>query len=43
MNIIREILFSFNLVINTNSSEAKFTDNETAFSNYPSHSNEPVV
>ena len=35
MNIIMEILFSFNLVINVNSSEAKFTNYETAFSNYP--------
>ena len=33
MNIILEVLFSFNLVINTNSSETKFTDYATAFSN----------
>ena len=33
MNIILEILFSFNLFINTNSSETKFTNYETAFSN----------
>ena len=35
MNIIMEILFSFNLVVNANSSETKFTSYETAFSNYP--------
>ena len=35
MNIIMEILFSFNLVVNANSSETKFTNFETAFSNYP--------
>ena len=28
MNMILEILFSFNLVINTNSSETKFTNYE---------------
>ena len=33
MNIILEVLFSFNLVINTNSSETRFTDYATAFSN----------
>ena len=35
MNIIMEILFSFNLVVNANSFETKFTNYETAFSNYP--------
>ena len=35
MNTIMEILFSFNLVVNANSSETKFTNYETAFSNYP--------
>ena len=33
MNIILEILFSFNLVINTNSTKTKFTNYETNFSN----------
>ena len=33
MNIILEILFSFNLVIKTNSSKTKFTNYETNFSN----------
>ena len=47
MNIIMEILFSFNLVVNANSSETKFTNYETAFSNYPTFNkviqNESVV
>ena len=35
MNIIMKIFFSFNLVVNANSSETKFTNHETAFSNCP--------
>ena len=35
MNVIMVILFSFNLVVNANSSETKFTNYEKAFSNYP--------
>ena len=33
--LVLEIIFSFNLVINTNSSETNFTNYGTAFSNYP--------